>query len=66
MTDLVFLQDSSQRSRSTSPVKYDSGREDRGIANIVIISGLPMASEETQIQALEVSSLMIRSSADFF
>ncbi|KAL2048159.1 hypothetical protein N7G274_000070 [Stereocaulon virgatum] len=46
--------DSLRRSRSNSPVKYESGREAQGIANIVIVSGLTMACQEIQIQALEL------------
>lgn len=32
-------------------------QEDRGIASIIIIRGLPIASEQIQIQALEVSTM---------
>ena len=35
-------------------MKADVRQGSRGIANIVIITGLPMANDQVQVQALEV------------
>lgn len=43
---------------STSPSKFETGENDWGIANVVIITGLSTANERIQIQALEVSRML--------
>jgi hypothetical protein len=59
LTDPNFPQDPLWRNRSRSPVRSGIGQGDQGIANLVIITGLPMADDHIQIQALEVNSLLI-------
>ncbi|KAK0507808.1 hypothetical protein JMJ35_009697 [Cladonia borealis] len=46
--------DPSRRDRSKSSVEEEVGQDDQSIANIVIITGLPNANNDIQIQALEL------------
>ena len=63
-TDLAVLQEPSRKHRSKTSVEEEVSQDDQSIANIVIITGLPNANNDIQIQALEVRQSRALASTD--